>query len=222
MLDLAGDHGDHLDRRCTGADHGDALAMQIDRVIPARRVHSGAGERLDPRDLGRLRLGEYSCRADDEARGDGLAARRLYPPGPRLLVERGSNDLGAQPDAITQPVLLDAVLGVRLQLIARCVHARPVGTLLEGELVAERRDVDRNPGVGVPMPRSADAVALLEHEIVMEARLVELDRRPDAGEAGADDDHLMGGRNTLSIHILRVSAIGLRCQVVDSSGMAGS
>ena len=43
------------------------------------------------------------------------------------------------------------------------------------------------------MPGAADAVALLEHDEVAEARLVELDRRADAGETGADDQALVVG-----------------------------
>jgi hypothetical protein len=37
------------------------------------------------------------------------------------------------------------------------------------------------------VPRSADAVPLVDDEIVRDAGVVELDRRADAGEARADD-----------------------------------
>ena len=42
------------------------------------------------------------------------------------------------------------------------------------------------PGIGVPVPGAADAVALLEQDPVANPGLVELDRRADAGEAGSD------------------------------------
>ena len=66
-LHLRRDRGDHLDRRGARADHGDALAAQLHRVVPARRVHRRPGERLDARDLGQLRLAEHARRADHVA-----------------------------------------------------------------------------------------------------------------------------------------------------------
>ena len=86
-----------------------------------------------------------------------------------------------------RPKSVDAVLGVRLQLVAGRVHARPVGPLRVGELVAERRDVDLDAGIAVPVPGAADAVAGLEQDEVLEARAAQRDGRADAREPGADD-----------------------------------
>jgi hypothetical protein len=41
------------------------------------------------------------------------------------------------------------------------------------------------------VPCAADAVRLLQDDVIGDAGLVELDRGSDTGEAGADDDHLM-------------------------------
>jgi hypothetical protein len=71
------------------------------------------------------------------------------------------------------------------------VDARPVRALGEGELVAERRDVDGDPRIRVPVPRAADPVARLDDEVVVDAGVVELDRRAEAAEAAADDDRLV-------------------------------
>ena len=94
----------------------------------------------------------------------------------------------------TQAVLVDAVLGVGLQLVPRRVGARPVRALLEGELVGERRDVHGDTGIRVPVPGSAGSVARLDHQVVADPGLVELDRGADAGEPGADDDGVVVGR----------------------------
>jgi hypothetical protein len=97
-------------------------------------------------------------------------ARRLVPserpsrPAVRRVVEGPGRDPGVEPDPLAQVVLVDAVLGIGLQLAARRVDARPVGALLEGELVAERGDVDTDARVGVPVPGAADAVALLDQQ----------------------------------------------------------
>ena len=80
VLDLGGDRRDQLDRRCASADDADPLAAQLDRVIPARRVHRRPGERLDARDLRWLWLAEDAGRPDHETCRDRLAAGRLDVP----------------------------------------------------------------------------------------------------------------------------------------------
>jgi hypothetical protein len=79
------------------------------------------------------------------------------------------------------------VFGVRAQLGAGRVDARPVGPLLERVLIAEGRDVDRDARIVVPAPGAAEGVAGLDDLVVADPRLVEVDRSADAGEAGADD-----------------------------------
>ena len=55
------------------------------------------------------------------------------------------------------------------------------------------------------MPGAPDTVPGLEHDEVAEAGLVELDRRPDAREAGTDHDDLVVHCDIRSIHMLKVS-----------------
>jgi hypothetical protein len=123
-----------------------------------------------------------------------------------LVVEGRPDHLGAQPGATADVVLVHAVLGVGLELVAGRVDAGPRGPLLEGELVAERRDVHGDARVGVPVPGSADAVALLEHQVVAEAGAVEADGRADAGEPTADDDHLVVVRDSHGVTVAGCSA----------------
>ncbi len=55
------------------------------------------------------------------------------------------------------------------------------------------------------MPGAPDTVPSLEHYEVVEARLVELDRRPYAREAGADHKDLVIHCDIRSIHMLKIS-----------------
>ena len=94
----------------------DALAAQVDRVVPARRVHRRTGERLDARDVGQLGLAEDAGRADHVAGADLLAVGGVDAPDVRLLVERRADDLRVQADAVAHAVLVHAVLRVCLEL----------------------------------------------------------------------------------------------------------
>ena len=165
-LDLLCDPGDELDGGGAGADDRHALAAQVVVVVPPAGVDRLARELVDPGDVGRLRLGQGAQRGDQEAgRHDLFADPRQ--PDVVLLVELDAVDFDAQPEVLAQSVLLDAVLGVALDLVALGEDARPARIQLERELVAERRDVDGDPRIGVVPPGAADVVGLLEdHEVV--------------------------------------------------------
>src|SRR5262249_27244542 len=111
-------------------------------------------------------------------------------------VERRRHDARVQAQLGPHAVLVHAMLGVRLQLAPGGVHARPVRALLERELVAERRDVDGDARVRVPVPRTTDAVALVDHEVVGDAGGAEPDRGPDPREPRPDDGDLVIGGYT--------------------------
>ncbi len=108
-----------------------------------------------------------------------------------LLVEAGAGDLRVEAGLVLEPVLVRAALGVGAQLLAGGVGAGPVGALRERVLVGERGDVDREAGVAVPVPGAAEALALLDDQVVADAGLLEPDRGADPREAGADDQDLV-------------------------------
>ena len=56
------DAGHELDRAGAGAEDGDALAAQVDRVVPLRGVEGRAGEGVDPRDVAGSRGGRAGRR----------------------------------------------------------------------------------------------------------------------------------------------------------------
>jgi len=149
-------------------------------------MHHGAGEIVEAGELRWLRLREDAGGADHVAGGDGRAFGYVELPEVALGVELGADDLGAEADPRAQAIAVDAVVRVGLQLPTLRVHAGPVRALLEGELIAERGDVDADARVGVPVPGPADPVALLEQDPLADPGLVQLDRRADPGEAGSD------------------------------------
>ena len=57
----------------------------------------------------------------------------------------------------------------------------------ERERIQQRRDVAGDSRIRVVAPCSADAVGTFEDDDVVDAGLGQLDRRPEAGEPGTDD-----------------------------------
>ena len=105
-----------------------------------------AGEVVDARDVGRLGLREHAGGVDHVARDDLLAVRVASRQTRASSSNVAASIRDAEPRLVAQPVLVGAVLRVGAQLGAGRVDARPVRAPLERELVAERRDVDGEPG----------------------------------------------------------------------------
>ena len=178
--------GDDLDRRGAGADDGDPLAAQVHVVVPAGRVEDLALEAVDAVDVGQPRLGEPAGAGDERGGGDLAAVGEPDPPVLLLLVPRGVLDGGAEAEPVEDAGPRGDLAQVGVDLGLGRERARPVRVGRERERVELARHVAGRPGVGVVAPGAADVVALLDHEEVGLAVLVELDRRAEAGEAGAD------------------------------------
>ena len=97
-------------------------------------------------------------------------------------------DLGAEADVASQVEAIGDVLEVRVQLVAQREVHRPV-VRSERERVQVVRRVHAGTGVAVLPPRAADGGVLLDHG-ERDAGALEVDRRADPGDAGADDEHL--------------------------------
>ena len=166
---------------------GDALAGQVDGVVPAGGVEERAAEGLDALDLGQPRLGEAAGRGDEGPGGD-LAGRRTDLPAlRRRRPRRRARARCRRRCAPVTPYSLGDALEVGLDLGLRGVRRRPVGVAGEGERVELAGDVAARAGVGVVAPGAADVVGLLDDHEVGLAVLGELDRCAEAGEAGPDD-----------------------------------
>jgi hypothetical protein len=124
-----------MDRRRAGADDGHRLAGQVEGVVPARGVHRDAREAIDAIDVGQIRHGQRAGGVDEESGRKRVTRVQINSPAIGFVVECRCRHLGVEPNLAAQPVLVDTVFGVSLELAAGSVGARPVRALLERELV---------------------------------------------------------------------------------------
>jgi hypothetical protein len=155
------------------------------------------------RDVGLLRNGQDAGRVNHMAGNELVAAVSPQAPDMLVLIEGGSVDPRVKADAVVKAVLARAVVGIRTQLVSGCVYPRPVGALLERVLVAERRDVDADAGVAVPVPGPTERVAGLDDQVVVNPGLVEADSDADPGEAGTDDQDFVVGHACSDVPIVQ-------------------
>ena len=177
VVDLLGDLGDELRRARPGADDDDALAAEVDVVVPSSGVEGGTGEGRRARQVGDVGPVELADAADDGVgRRDRARARRPRGGGGSTRIDASSSStgqhLGAEADEGPQAVLVgDAAEVVEQHLLGGEV-LRPVVALREGVAVEEVRHVDAAARVGVLEPGAADVVVLLQHHD-LDAGLVE-------------------------------------------------
>ena len=157
-------------------------------MVPARGVHGDAAERVDPVDVGQLRHGEHAAGVDHESGGDLLRPGRCRAARGRARRRTSRQDLGVEPDSARMPYLSAQCSAYAFSSLPGAYVRDQSGALLERELVGERRDVHGDPGIGVPVTRCRRRRRRPRPSVVVQSRLVELDRGADPGEPGADDD----------------------------------
>ncbi|GIW17245.1 MAG: hypothetical protein KatS3mg064_0402 [Tepidiforma sp.] len=201
--DLAGNlrHlGDELRRARAGADDRDALASEVDRMVPARGVELRTAEPLEPADIGNLGPVQLADGADDGVRPQHLLAA-VSPPhvdvplGP-VVVPFEERDFRVELDVLPHAELPRALAEVVQQDRLGRVVRRPVDLLGERIAVERVRNVDTSARVGVLQPRAADVVVLLEDR-EGDAGLLQPDAGEDPRHPGADDDDLERERRVL-------------------------
>ena len=121
-----------------------------------------AGEAVDAGDVRLLGLAQIARREDQEPRPQRLAAGQRDQPLLGVLVPAGALDGGVEPHVAAQVVLLGDVLGVGLELGARRIQPRPVRVRFEPVRVGGGRDVNRQTGVTVDVPRATEVVLAVE------------------------------------------------------------
>ena len=187
-----GDARNELRGAGAGADHGDALAVQVDGVVPPGRVERRPREVVDALDVGHRRPVELSGRAHERIEPVRLrlaaVRRRVDEPGALGLVPSRAEHFGGGANAVTDTEALDTRAEVVEQHRLRRVVLRPVGRLRGRVAVEVVLDVDAATRVVVLEPRAPDVVVLLEHDD-LDAGLAEPVRGDDARHAGADDAH---------------------------------
>ena len=196
--DLVGDGGDDLHAARSGADDGNALAGEVDRRRrPQPRVVRLAPEVLAARDVREVGHREDAGRRDEESCPELRAVLGPDGPRPRRLVVGRRRDPGAESDVAPEVEPVDHVVEVALGLRLRREVLLPlplVEQLLREEVgVGVALRVEARPGVAVPVPGATHAVARLE-QLRGEARFTSAVELVDAGDAGADDQHVGIGR----------------------------
>ena len=113
-----------------------------------------------------------------------LAVLEMDGVGVGALVPDRLVDRGAEAEVGAQAVVVDHLFEVGLQLGLLGVGPGPV-VALERVRVEVRGDIDLGPRVAVVPPGAAGPLGLLEDGEGVDARLLELDGRGDAGESAA-------------------------------------
>ncbi len=166
MAGLLGDDRHRLDRRRTRADHGDALAGEIHGMMrPMAGMIDFAFEFLQALDVGHPRVRKTPGGEDDMARGDGIALRRRHRPQTGGFIEYGALDAGRELNVAAEVKTVGDVVGVFQDLGLRRVPLAPVPLLLQfvGKRIGilHALDVAARARIPVPVPGTADAIALL-------------------------------------------------------------
>ncbi len=185
---LLRDFRDELDRARAIADDGDALALQVDGMVPLRGMPAIALEGLAARNVrpdGAMKLAR--------ARGDDIrleaAIARFQRPDAGLLVEARIVYFGVEADVAAQSVFVDDGFQIGLDVGGEDILLRPVRTHVERELIHVQRHVAGTAGIGVLPPGAADLTRLLINGEVGETLFLQLDRGADAGDARAENGH---------------------------------
>ncbi len=89
---------------------------------------------------------------------------------------------------------LRARFQVVLNLVATGIHAGPVRIAIERKRIKVRRDVAGASGILVYVPGAADVISLLNHQEIPGALLQKFDCHPQAGKAGAHNQHIQHAR----------------------------
>src|SRR5258705_8970564 len=101
MSGLASQSADDLNSRRAGAHHRDPFAPQRNIMIPPRRVEHRTRESVQTRDLWIPGMMQDPGRGDQEIEFLDIALGGTHPP--MILGKLGVPDLGAEPDALTEP-----------------------------------------------------------------------------------------------------------------------
>ena len=207
-VDVPGDLGDlghELDGAGPGADHGHAPARQVDVVVPACRMPPRAVELVPAGDVGKSGTPELADRADDRGRLQRAAIVEGEVPDPEALVELGRRDPAAEAQMRAEAALGDQPVQVGQDLLARREAPAPAPGP-ERVRVQLRRHVAAQARVAVVAPGPAEVVRLVQHDEVLDARLLERDRHADPAESGSYDDHPVRHEPSLALRLAVVRA----------------
>ncbi len=191
------DLGHELDGGCAIADDGDALALEVDIVVPLRRVPAIALKILAALDVGPDRPVQLAGARCHDMGGEAAVAGFQCPCAARF-VETSVVDFGIEADVTAQPVFVDDGFEVVLDVGGEDIFLRPGRPHVEGVLIHVQRHVAGTTRIGVLAPGAADPGCLFVDREIGDARLFQFDRRADARDARAENGDA-GARRLLSL-----------------------
>jgi hypothetical protein len=198
------DHGrDDLDGGRPGADHAEAAAVDLDRVVPPGTVEHRALERVLPGELGDVGMVQNSGGGDDDVDGVAVPGGRFDPP-PSARPLAACHFL-PEADVRQEPEPLGGADEVRLDLVAGRESPAPVG--VEGERIGVDvgGHVAGDPGIRVLAPGAAQPVGLLVDGEVAQAGLLQPDPGQDARHAAADDRQSHAGQDRRHLLLMSIA-----------------
>ena len=192
VADLVGDLTDDLDGGGAGADDGDLLAREIDRLVgPIKGMERAALEGIHAFEARRRRRREQADREHDEAAGQFAAVVELQTPQMLRLVEPGRLDLAVELHVFAQVELVRDVIEIAqvLRLPREALLPVPLVEqfLRERVAVGIALGIEPRTGVAVPVPGSAEIGSCLQHQRV-DAEIGQPLDLVDAGHARTDHD----------------------------------
>ena len=186
LSDLRLDLRHELDSRRAGSDHGNPLSVQVDGVIPLRRMEHRSAERAQPGDRRQRRVAQWATRHHQRATGplvggggDGPLLRTLIPCRAEHVLRVGEMPLDIE--------LRDTPSQVGPDLSLRRKRPAPPRVGRERKGIERRLHVACAPGIGVVAPRTASLCGAFEDHEIVDPALAQRDREADSRESAADD-----------------------------------
>ena len=185
---------DHLHARRPRANHGHALARETDGFMwPAIGMEGLAGKAFNARDA-RQRIGGKRAKRGDQEAAVMLSARiQRHSPALRGFIETRAHDaaieldMAAQIEPVCYVLQIAQCFGLRGEMLAPAPFLQQFIGKRIAVGVAFR--IKPRAGVAIPIPGAAQIAAGLEHLDAI-AKLPQAIQLIEAGNAGADDDHI--------------------------------
>ena len=161
MADLAGNGLDGLHAGGAGADHGDALAGEIHRLLrPSRGVEGRSLEIVAPLDPRQGRRRQRPDRGDQEPRAEAAAVLQRDGPAPRSVLVNRRRNPAAKLDVAPQVELVGDMVEIaqRFRLAGKMLRPVPFLQKLLRKRVAVgiALRIEARAGIAVPVPGAAD------------------------------------------------------------------
>ena len=190
FFNLFGEFRDDLNSARGATNDANALALQLDRMIPGGGMRDRPLEILFPRNARPVRTIKLAERADH---GIALVRRAaLGGDGPcfRVFIPDRAGRLVIKFNIRAELIAVGDLFCIGLDFAALRIGTAPIDALCEAELVERNRDVTGDARIGVLRPGAADAVHLFDDRKCV-TRLLQLDRGAKPAQTGPDNDDVL-------------------------------